>query len=147
MSFNEMWPVYIIGSLDKYFSTALTGYKFYTIGEEPRLNTVENYYWLRVDGPEVKLETANKWRLEVVVNLLMTSFNERDLYKLEKLIGLGAKAFINQIAVYQIPTDPLTQVGCLQLKSDQLDVHRYGQMKPETKMLQASVEAIYAIDL
>lgn len=146
MSYNENWPTYIIGSLDKYFKNALTGKKFYTIGEEPRLNTSENYFWLRVDGPKTYPQASGFWRLEVSVNLLISCFIDRNLYHLESLLGIGTKAFINQIAVYQIP-DIGTQLGCLTLVSNEIDVHRYGQEKPETKLLQASVEATYAIDL
>lgn len=146
MSYNDKWPVYIIGSLNKYFKAALPGYKFYTIGEDPRLNTSETYFWLRIDGPTVIQNSANDYRLEVTINLLISCFIERDLYILEKLIGLGSKAFITQIAAYQIPESPLTQVGCLQLESEKLDVHRYGQEKPEVKILQAGIEGTYAID-
>lgn len=146
MLFNEMWPSYIIGSLNKYFKNTLTGQKFYTIAEDPRLNTSENYYWLRVDGPTSTPEPSGFWRLEVTINLLIACFIDHDLYRLDRMVGLGVKAFANEIAAYEIPTDPLTQIGCLTLISDKVDVHRYGQEVTDIKLIQASVEGTYAID-
>lgn len=147
MSYNENWPRWVVASLNKHFDSQKASFALFIEGEERKTNQLQQYLELRIDGPDLEIQASGDYRLHVVVNILCQCFVGRDLYLLEKLIGTASKAFFLQIPVFEFGDAPSVQIGCLQLVSDTLLVHRYGQVRTDNKVLQATVEGRYAIDL
>ena len=147
--FNANWPLWIIRSVTKHFTSSLSAYTTYVEGTTRKTSALEQFFELRVDGPDSLGLTKGQWRLDIVVNILIqVAVVDRSFNNDDKLIGL-ATAAMTAIDVYRYGDgvdDDDTLLGCLQRVSGP-EAHKFGILKPELKVIQATVESMYSISL
>jgi hypothetical protein len=144
---NVDWPRWIKASIIKHFLPYF-GDRNLLVDGERRLGTQPNdRYELRFDGPDVSIKTRNEYRLGIMVNLLIvSSSNENDIYKLDRMKGTGLSPFTTSIAVFKYGNnvnDDQSQIGCLTLKSD-LNLRDFGY-KNDT-IYHVAIDAYYLFE-
>lgn len=137
---------WITASLIKHFKANVSTPLYYH-GENPNLTKgKKSYFELRIDGPSIKQPSRTYFKVYVEVNVLISVYdNEGNIYKIENLIGEISAAFNNTIPVYKLPEDTL--VGCLTLNKDGIFPAKFGEVDPDLKLQQATVEGHYEIQL
>lgn len=156
MSFNKHWPRWIKASILKYVDTnkPLGAFVYYE-GQERKTSEYSAWFEVRLDGPHALERSKDQWRLVVLLNVLISCSVDRDLYHVDRMVGELAQVLDATIPTFKfgdgVDDNPLISLGCLNLKTDSLRdgivIHHYGQIEPKTKLLQATVEASYWIDL
>lgn len=114
--FNPKIPVWVYGSLCKYFDTVAAGLgiPFYAEGLDDIKSLVyqNTNISFRLDGPLVD-EGSSLTDFRFEVQLFLTVIGRTNQYEIHNIAGQLAEAVRSVIPVYQIPDDPLVQVGCL----------------------------------
>ncbi len=142
---------WLYASTSKYFNTiALTNdLHFFVEGTNRETNEQQKYIEFRLDGPNITELSKNYYRLDVEINILW-SFNQddEDFHAPESLKGILMDAMQN-ICIYKFgdgPNDDDSLVGVLQLKQNQRIVTRvnnFGQIRPDVRLLQGTVEGSF----
>lgn len=151
MSFDQNWPRWIKSSVFKFVSDAnATGLKIFIEGTERKTSDLASYFELRMDGPWSQELSKDYWRLEVEVNVLCSAVLGKELYAIDRMMGEMTKILDAVIPVKKYGDDE-SQIGCLRLKTGDkygsIESHYYGQIEPKIKLIQATVEARYWIEL
>lgn len=113
------------------------------------------YVEIRVDGPYSDERTKNDYKLTLEVNLLIqTIINPAvNIYRHAEIQGacMGAMSVIPVYKLGNEVADDLTQIGCLELNTDEprdhVMSHNFGQIETDIKLQQATVEGHYKIEL
>jgi len=147
---------WIIASCRAFFFNRRQGYTlfFENIGAKNLKDTsgkeVPYYAEFRVDGPGVRQLTKREYVWEIEINVLLHgAVDVRYSDEIEKMLGVFAAAFEDAIPVYRYGDgvrDDQSQIGCLRLfseKGEEVQVSRFGQANPDTKLTQASVDGRY----
>ena len=85
--------------------------------------------------------------------LVCSKTNDRNIYTPEIDVGNVLAAFTDEIAVFKLGNnpldDPLVQLGCLTLVPDNgpIRVTNFGINREQVRLRQASVEAIYRMNI
>ncbi len=148
---NPAWNRWIYASLSFHFSEARQNIPFYVEGQI-RPTTVYNFAEYRQDGPFYNEVNPDHWHIDVVAAILVQIVqDDADIHKLERWSGIFASAFEQSICCYRYgdeQNDDGGQFGVLQLKPGQLiRIDKFGQVQAATRILQASIEARYRMDL
>lgn len=110
---------------------------------------------LRIDGPYIVEESHNLFYYDYEINILVSSvINDTDLHQIYRDVGIVTSAFVD-IEVYKYGTgvdDDQSLLGCLRLKQssgnrEKIQVSNFGQIEPDVKLLQATVEGHYRLTL
>ena len=144
---KEKWPRWIFASCTTFFDAQRQGLVMYIEGQDNRVNeTEQDYIEFRMDGPVINQRTRNNYKLTIDLNvLIITYISQRDLHKIYRHTGIVVEMFKTVIPVRRFG-DGNTLIGCLNLESE-ITVAHFGQIQPESRMLQATVEASYGITL
>jgi len=147
---NVNWNRWIFASISKHFDANRQGITLYIEGQD-HLKDPPEYVELRVTGPTYSKLTRNDYRLEIIINLLINVIkSEKDNHRIFRVSGIFEPVFDKLINIYKFGTgvddNPLIKIGCLQLNSEIVVTH-YGQLTPDIKLLQSTIEARYKIDL
>jgi hypothetical protein len=147
---NGNWSCWITASLAKYFGDNANGVTFYVEGDTINFDAKIQWVEFRMDGPEIQEITSNYYRLEVIVNLLVSDvINNSDLYSLQRLVGAFSVLFKSRIPIFKYGTgilDDGTLLTCLEMckaPKDKVDVGYFGKVGPTSDMQQAMIEAHY----
>jgi len=150
---NPNWIRWIKASTDKHFSSI--NLPFFIEGQHRDTRTVKDFIEIRVDGPDIIEVNKDYYNFFMEVSILVQStMDDTNYHRLETSIGLVAAAFTT-IKIYKYGTgldDDGSLLGCFQLQQnrkvrEKLQVLRYGQVAPDTKLLHASVEGHYKMAL
>jgi len=153
-SFDANWDRWIAASINKHFSTEAATYslEMFVEGEERRTNDDRSYIELRHDGVWWREVSKDWWKGKIDINVLCVAVMESDLYKINRMVGQVTAILAQCIPVYKYGPDAGdddTQFGELQLLTsegrDGHRIHKYGQIEPDVKLIQASVECSYRI--
>jgi hypothetical protein len=115
----------------------------------------EDFIELRVDGPVMTENTKGSWKLYYEINILIQStMNDTDFHREQRNIGIVVDAFID-ILVEKLgdsSVDDDSTLGCLKLLQDDrskkhIVVSHFGQLAPDIRLTQATVEGHYEMTL
>lgn len=155
MAINPNWARWIFASVSKHFYDRRGTTTFYIEGQERDVPAPANLIEFRLDGPYYTQLSRKSWRLYVEVSLLVQSIKDgNDYHTIHRLTGQIAEAFTS-IPVYRFGNstdDDSLQFGCLTLvqelgKRERVQTNNFGQIGPDTQLLQSSVEGHYTMDL
>lgn len=148
----ERW---IAASINKHFDDRKETYPLFIEGMHRDKITEQNQFELRIDGPYIIEECHNLFFYDYEINILVSSLiNDTDLYQLHRMLGIVTAAFTD-IEVYRFGNgveDNQSLLGCLQLKQssgirEKVQVSIFGQIEPDVKLQQATVEGHYRLTL
>lgn len=154
MAINQNWTKWITASIVAHFNTLLSPSMKVYFENEKRDTREEKYVAeIRVDGPLFGEISKGVHHIYCEVNLLIQCIEDYTyMYKQQELLGLAQSAFTNiQVRKYGNKTgDDESLVFCLSLieksrKSDRIVTSNFGEVEPNTKMLQATVEGHYEL--
>lgn len=143
--FNVNWDRWIAASINQHFKTLANtaSVSMFVEGEERRTSDLQEYIEVRHDGLGWEEFTKDEWKGLVQINVLCVTHNGDDLYAPSRLLGKVGEMFAECIPVYQYQ-DGDAQFGEL-TRITKLDVHKFGQIEPDVKLIQTSIESTYRI--
>lgn len=148
------WSRWIKSSIVQHFRTNITGVDLYIEGMERPNEAPVDLVEVRMDGPEFKELSHEYFRVYVEINLLLqVTINDEDIYHEEDIIGEVCNAFTKNITIRkkgQDSEDDDSVIGCLDLMTrgdDGVKVNRFGQIEPNTRLLQSTIEGHYEMFL
>lgn len=101
----------------------------------------------RLDGPTEMGRNGDQRGYKIEINaLVFTSYNERNLFKHQMNVATAVRVLSDDFKVYQMGYSDSTDdyVGCYQLvdtRGDLVVVAEHGQIDPNAKVQQATIEA------
>lgn len=154
---NRYWPKWFEASVYKVFkdACAANGVVFFAEGmDRSGLKNVPKYIELRVDGPYTDELSRNFWQVDLEVNIVVTTVpDHNDIYAHASLIGLAQSMFPDPLKVYKYGLDTTgvddgSLLGCMNVapivSGDRpYRVSRFGQIAPDTRLIQSTVEVHY----
>ncbi len=151
---NFAWVGWIHTSINKHFEDRRLTFPLYLEGDERVENDQEDFAELRIDGPFILNPHKDLYYLDIEVNVLLQSvMDPKDLYKMQRLIGIFLAVFTNKIDVFKFgdgPLDDSTLLGCFKRQRDlkeRIDVNYFGIIRQDTRVIQATIEAHYRLEL
>lgn len=154
MIFDPNWVRWIKASFAKHFDTNKDDTFLHVEGFERATEGKSDWLELRMDGPYLKEHTKGEWLLETEFNILIcVMMNASNAYRMETLTGRVAGICEKCIPVYKYgdtDADDQSLLGYCTLQpreKEKVIVSNFGQVRPDTKLLQSSVEAHYKMHL
>jgi len=122
----------------------------YLEGDERTTNCEENFFEVRLDGPDLTRQTKSETEWEVTVDVLANcKIDPRDHYAVERLLGTALMAFTDTVLVKRWgdgDEDDDSSVGCFQLDG-KITVNKFGIVDKDTRIVQATIAATYKMSL
>lgn len=155
MSFNKNWPKWVKASAIKHFRSVLgNDLHLHIEGGERQTNTLESYAEFRMIGPNGRELTKDYWQLDMFINILIADkMGSPYFYRFDESIGLVYSAFTD-FNVYKLGNgneDDKSLLACCLLDQDSLPdrirLQQMGQLEPDVKMQQATIEGHYYMKL
>jgi hypothetical protein len=155
MPANPSWTRWTHASVGDHFDSLKGAYPLFIEGQHRDTDEDKNFFELRVDGPRLTETSKDCWKLRIEVNILIqTVMNETDYHLHQDMIGQMQAAFTS-IPCFRYgnrPGDDDAQIGCYILQQnkanqDFIEANQFGQIDIRTKLLQATVEGHYVMDL
>jgi len=158
---NPHWPRWIFASTADYFKQVADGIELPILIEgiderEAEKMRANDHVEFRINGPAVSELSRGYFRLDVDVNLLLTSMmggQTRNAYDIVQQAGVLLQAAGGPIPVLKWgegPDDDQSPVGCLTLRSGKRDAIRvihFGQIGRDDRLRQSAVDARYRMHL
>lgn len=152
---NPNWDRWIFASICKFFTDRADGLIMYVEGTEHPAPTEASYVEIRTTGPITKQLTSNSFKLDVIINALINVLGEHgDNHLIYRITGKIASIFQSCIPVFKFgdtaDDNPTIQIGVLQLTPNggrDIETSHFGQVAPDVKLLQSTVEGAYKIYL
>ena len=145
---------WMYASIAGHFDDNKDSRKLFVESEDRNTNEVQEWLELRVDGPLRKEVSKGCFEYHMEINILASrSMDEGNYHDVLRLMGVAQAAFVNNISVFKHGTqveDDDSFVGCLVLKQDQREAvisSYFGQVDPEKRLLQGTVEGHYRMEL
>lgn len=148
-------PIYdlvrwLFSSISKHFDDFKGSIPFYLEGQERESEKDSDSVELRINGPFVNNPSKGYWKIDIDVNLLVTStIDDQDLYKIYKIIDQFLEGFTDIISIYKYGNgDDL--LGCLVMRTDIEDaiiISNFGRVDPTLRILQSTINAIYSMEI
>lgn len=146
---------WITASIIKHVDGNRQDVSLYVEGATRETQKAPRYLEVRIDGPlQRPCGSKDEYAFDVDVDILCsTTLDEKDIYAMQKLLGIASQALNQDISVFRYGnlegTDDNSLVGCLQLKGKLggIHAHDFGQIEAVTKLIQGSVEAHYEMYL
>ncbi|RLF64637.1 MAG: hypothetical protein DRN30_05245 [Thermoplasmata archaeon] len=154
MSLPIELPRWIFASVSKHFNDSIYvahAVPLFIEGQLRATSEEKDFTELRVDGPYLSETSKQYWRTYIEVNIAVQSvMDDQDYHRIHNTVGVVVFAFTS-IRVYKYGdglTDDQSLVGCLKLITDargkdRIQVSHFGQLDPDKRLLQATVEAHY----
>lgn len=148
---NPNWTRWIIASINKHFSDAVSPFDLFIEGTDRRTALEHDYAELRRDGPEYCELSKGYWQIDITIDILVVNkLNDQDIYTLERNVGLVQSAFTTDIPVFEYGDSPLSQLGCLVLcprPDEPIRTNYFGQVENDSRLRQVSVDACYRMNI
>jgi len=147
MALNENWTRWILASILHHFDSLKQTLILTAEGEDRPVTDSTNHVEIRIDGPSYTEVSKNFWRAYLEINALVFTVDKpTDLWQQDRNIGIITAAVTNTIYVSKYGDDGLA-LGCLELTNDPVQIRRFGRVDSAMKVLQATVEGHYRMDL
>lgn len=157
MILNRHWPRWIKSSINVHFNAvaAAGNLPIYIEGATRSTHDEVAFAELRLTGPRVTEQNKGYWCLEIDIDILIDQkMVKDDIYAYDRNIGTMLAGFTTDIAVFKLGNgaddDPSEQLGCLSLlpsATESIIVTNFGAPNKDIKMLQATIEASYRMNL
>jgi hypothetical protein len=152
---NLNWDRWIFASCSTFFDNRKNNYELYIEGQDRSIKKEEDYAELRYSGPYYQQFSPKNFKLKIELNVLINvTKDENDNHKVFRVCGNFESAFESIIPVYKYGRDPSIDteefIGCLQLVrngDNDIIVTHFGQISPDVRVLQSTIEGHYEIDL
>ena len=166
--FNENWARWIYASVQAHFDEseyfvewnkyledratydAAGIIPLYIDGKGYNPNGVKDYIEVRMDGPDFVEVSNNNYRVELLINVLLSITKDENLQKAYLLAGRAQKLFTT-IPVYRFGCEDIdnsTSVGCLKIiNKGKLETTNWGQPDAAIKQTQTTIESHYIMKL
>lgn len=134
------WNRWIYSSVAKHFAEVAEANNiyFYIAGRRDEIHS--EFIELKVTGPDVTEECNNYFKigitLDIIYSVLLTP---EDGYKAQKIAGIIEEA-ITDICIYKYGDDD-SFFGTLQVKRQPIESNCFGQVRPDTRIIQGVVSA------
>ena len=151
-------PRWLMASTHTHFETKIPQDKLKLFPEMYSKSALErglrDFAEFRFDGPLIRPQTKNHGKAYFEINLLIQStMRDSDFHVPQVDIGLVLPAF-TAIPIYKYgngPDDDQSQIGCAKItrqgRTTEITVAQFGEIDPQLKLFQATVEAAYILDL
>ena len=157
MILNRHWPRWIKASFNVHFNAfAVTGnLPMYIEGTTRDTNDAIAFAELRLTGPRITEQSKGYWCIEIDVDILIDQKEvKNDIYAYDRNIGAMLAGFTTDIAVFKLGSGlddaPDEQLGCFSLlpsAPESIIITNFGAPNKDVKMLQATIEATYRMNL
>lgn len=150
--FNTNWERWCRVSIEKHFRLGVELFtNVFIEGFERDTESLADYIEIRIDGPYIRENLKDQWRLYFEVNILcVAQENNDDSYRLNRITGQVCSLFENILVrrYGQSEEDDEQEIGCLILTprgNERIQTSYFGKINPANRILQASVEGHYHI--
>lgn len=153
--FDANIPRWIASSFSKHFEAARSTYTFMCQGQQVEDKEQNPVFELSLNVHKYKI-TADYIKATVsVLILIKTEISDKDLYRMERLIGLMLAAF-KPFSVFKYGTGPddnsTTVLGCAKPAANPGDnseiiVTNFGQISPKVQLQQSSIEGYFLVEI
>ncbi len=152
---NANWPRWIYASTSKHFQAIADAYPIHMYLESAERDTKNESTWLefRMDGPQTREISKGYFRLDVEINILWSvHLNPADFHEQQRILGMLVEA-MTDICIYKYGDgvdDDDSLLDTLMLRQDPNNPIRgnnFGQVRPDTQLVQGSVEGTYRMYL
>ena len=152
---REHWPRWIFASVSKYFSeiAASSDLHYFIEGTHRITKEHKKFIEFRMDGPNITEVSKNYFQIDVEINMLW-SFNQdhENFHESQRITGILLAA-MTDICIYRygdefVDNDEL--LGTLSLRQDKknpIRVNNFGQIRPDVKLMQGTVEGTFRMTL
>lgn len=154
MAQNINWPRWIHASFAKHFDSKKGVYHLFIEGQERNTSGLEQWAEFRIDGPFTIEWSKNYFHLDVEINILMmTLYDELDLYKHQRIIGQFYGAFEPCIPMFKFgtgPDDDQSQFAIMKIRHafrERIVQSNFGDIQSDVRMTQNTLEGHYRATL
>lgn len=147
-------PRWTFASVSKHFDDRKSTAFLFIEGQDSLTNEQRDWLELRMDGPFIQEVSGNFFFLDIEINVLVSAImNEDNYHVIHTLVGIAVAAFTNQIELFKLgdnPQDDQSLIGCYLLRSQGREatiISHFGQIDPDKRLIQASVEGHYRLEL
>lgn len=154
----ENLPRWLVASTHSHFETKIPQDKLklfpemYSKSEDER--RIRDFAEFRFDGPNIRPKSPKRLDAYFEINLLIQSTMRDDNFHVPQVdIGLVLPAFTT-IPIYKYgkgPLDDQSLIGCAKItqqgRQTEVFVAQFGEIDPQLKLFQATVEAAYLLEL
>lgn len=154
---NANWDRWIFASISKHFVDTLAATaEVFIEGQKRGTRKMEQWFEVRVDGPNYTEITKGEFKIYVEINILCACIvKDTSIHNIRTLAGKAASEMDTSIFVYKYGTgveDDDSLLGCLTIVSDsrgkeRIQTSHFGQIGPNTELIQATVEGHYKMEL
>lgn len=122
-------------------------------GQHQSIEKIDEHFELRLDGPYVREQQKNHWKLIIEVNCLVsTGFDDKNFYRHRLNCDRVTSAFKNCIGCYKYGKeveDDKSLVGTYYLRDpdDTVEQAHFGQIHQDVQIQQSTVEGHYVMEL
>lgn len=155
-SIPPYWDQWIYASIANHFDAYRQGVYMYVEGFPRETDDKSEWFECRIDGPFYDGTTNGQWIVDVEINIAICVVMNNNAYRPHQLAGIMANAFTFSIPVNrrgdasENPVHDGTLLGCLHLKPgdrERIDKSFFGKVRPDTELMQASLEGHYRMYL
>lgn len=141
---NKDWPRWIYSSVAVHFNDRKEDIALYF----DRYDRDTDWAEFRLDGPFIEELSIGFWRVELTVNILITSFIGDDDYKIHRMVGTIGEAFTD-ICCYRYGDDDsyLGSLSIVPTLGSKINITQFGNISPENRFRRSSVEAAFRMYL
>lgn len=155
----ENLPRWLFTSLVSHFETVASNnsipYFVEGVDERDDSKMQASHAEMRVTGPNIKEHSKDWYHVEVVANVLLTSFMDTtgNAYEIVQWSGVFQKEMLEPIPVYKNGTgaqDTGDLIGCLRPKGDRnyaVKLFHFGQVDMTDRVRQSELDCIYEMDV
>lgn len=149
---NSKWSKWIFASVVQHFRTELaktSGVSIYFEGMHKDNRTNNLQLEIRFDGPYYKELSKNYWEVKFEVNILVQAVIGSSFLTIHKGTGIAAAAFTDSIKIYKYGEDIDDDESLFDcsFSMGKIIISHFGQLNPNEKILQASVEGQYKFEI
>lgn len=150
------WDRWIYSSVVKHFNARRAGIHMFVEGFDRDTAGKIEFLDLRIDGPFYDETSNGEFTVKCEINVLCTVVETANAYRVHEVTGIIAAAFTNCIALLKLG-DPVRdaantglEFGTLKQqvdKKEKIIKSFFGKIRPDTEIIQASVEGHYRTSL
>lgn len=144
---NPNWSRWVFASVTYFFDQRKQSRMMFIEGQERQTQDQQDYFELRLDGPDFLELSRSYFQVTIFVNILTVTVRDpTDFHKHERDLGIGTAAFETNIPVYKFGDDSTALLGCLVLQRE-VDVQRFGQQDPNVQVLESTIQGTYRMHI
>jgi len=159
---DKNWSRWIFASVSNHFNNRKEDLPLFIEGQhrdtredQKEPGTVNEFLELRMDGPKLTETSKDDWNLYFEINILVqVTMDDFNATRIHRNVGIVAAAFTD-IGIFKVgktDDDDGSLLECLRLIQDKrrreaIVVSHFGQIEPKTKLIHATVEGHYEVDL